>query len=268
MSETVVGIGSGWAQTGGWVWLVDGFTADDAAVLARWGQLGGGLERAERRVPIVELLNGASWRQASDAELDAERDRISGLVSPQGVPIADVRGAMVAADSAVKAQSEALARQEARAVQEPPVRPLSPPASGWSVYEPERKPVLGVREVLREPPMEERAGLVPVRRVEFPHDYPGAPGHDPQDPGECYTSDCAYQCGCWGPSRSGGPDGVDPFGECPANKARSDPRAVALRALASRMEQRAGAMLEAARVLRELVSKGEDDGVDAATPGR
>lgn len=32
------------------------------------------------------------------------------------------------------------------------------------------------------------------------------------------TSDCAHGCGCWmGPARSGGPDGVDPFGECPKN---------------------------------------------------
>lgn len=31
-----------------------------------------------------------------------------------------------------------------------------------------------------------------------------------------FTSDCAYECGCWmGGSRSGGPDGVDPFGACP-----------------------------------------------------
>jgi hypothetical protein len=31
-----------------------------------------------------------------------------------------------------------------------------------------------------------------------------------------FTVDCAYGCGCWmGPSRSGGPDGLDPFGECP-----------------------------------------------------
>lgn len=32
------------------------------------------------------------------------------------------------------------------------------------------------------------------------------------------TSDCAYGCGCWmGPSRSGGPAGIDPFGACPGN---------------------------------------------------
>ena len=30
------------------------------------------------------------------------------------------------------------------------------------------------------------------------------------------TSDCAHGCGCWmGPFRSGGPDGIDPFGKCP-----------------------------------------------------
>jgi hypothetical protein len=53
----------------------------------------------------------------------------------------------------------------------------------------------------------------------FPHDYPGALGHNPDDPGECFTSDCRHGCGCWaGPSRSGGPEGVDPFGECPKHK--------------------------------------------------
>lgn len=253
MSE-MVSIGSGWAQTGGGVWLVDAFAADNAVVLARWAQTGGVLERLERSVLVVELLNSESWREASDAELDAERDRISGLVSPQGVPIADVRGAMVAADSAVKAQ------REARAVREPPVRPLSPPASGWSVFEPERKPVLGDREVLREPPMEERAGLVPVREVEFPHEYPLAP-HS--------TSDCAYQCGCWaGPLRSGGPDGVDPFGECPVRREQqatkqSNPEAddlVALRDLADRLEVQADALISEAKRLRTWV--------DDATPGR
>ena len=52
--------------------------------------------------------------------------------------------------------------------------------------------------------------------AKYPHKYPGRPGHNPNDPGDCYTSDCEYECGCWaGPSRSGGPDGVDPFGNCP-----------------------------------------------------
>ena len=32
------------------------------------------------------------------------------------------------------------------------------------------------------------------------------------------TSDCKFGCGCWmGPSRSGGPTGLDPFGFCPKN---------------------------------------------------
>lgn len=42
-----------------------------------------------------------------------------------------------------------------------------------------------------------------------PHEYPAAPDH---------TSDCKFGCGCWaGPARSGGPLGLDPFGECPGN---------------------------------------------------
>ena len=32
------------------------------------------------------------------------------------------------------------------------------------------------------------------------------------------TSDCKFGCECWmGPSRSGGPAGLDPFGTCPKN---------------------------------------------------
>ena len=46
------------------------------------------------------------------------------------------------------------------------------------------------------------------------HYYPGCATKD------FYTSDCEYGCGCWmGQSRSGGPDGVDPFGPCPGNSA-------------------------------------------------
>jgi len=42
------------------------------------------------------------------------------------------------------------------------------------------------------------------------HDYPNQDG----------TSDCKYGCGCWmGPARSGGPTGLDPFGDCPKNPA-------------------------------------------------
>jgi hypothetical protein len=39
-------------------------------------------------------------------------------------------------------------------------------------------------------------------------------GHRYPDPDG--TSDCAYSCGCYmGPFCSGGPEGIDPFGECP-----------------------------------------------------
>lgn len=35
---------------------------------------------------------------------------------------------------------------------------------------------------------------------------------------ESGTSDCHYGCGCWaGDYSSGGPDGVDPTGDCPKN---------------------------------------------------
>ena len=50
-----------------------------------------------------------------------------------------------------------------------------------------------------------------------PHYYPGVEAANRSGKLEdFYTSDCAYECGCWmGGSRSGGPDGVDPGGECP-----------------------------------------------------
>jgi hypothetical protein len=57
----------------------------------------------------------------------------------------------------------------------------------------------------------------------WPHDYPGAPANNP--PGEAFTSDCRHGCGCWaGPTRSGGPEGIDPFGDCPRHPGR--PRGV------------------------------------------
>ena len=43
----------------------------------------------------------------------------------------------------------------------------------------------------------------------YPHHYPGI-----QLDEFYFTSDCI--CGCWmGGSRSGGPNGIDPFGNCP-----------------------------------------------------
>lgn len=46
------------------------------------------------------------------------------------------------------------------------------------------------------------------------HSYPGCVADDAGLP--FFTSDCAYGCGAWmGSTRSGAPDGTDPFGECP-----------------------------------------------------
>lgn len=49
-------------------------------------------------------------------------------------------------------------------------------------------------------------------------------GHGPKEygghkyAGHGGTSDCQYDCGCWmGPTNSGGPVGLDPFGTCPKN---------------------------------------------------
>ncbi len=51
-----------------------------------------------------------------------------------------------------------------------------------------------------------------------------ANGHGPKEYGPHEyadhggTSDCKHGCGCWmGPTRSGGPTGLDPFGTCPGN---------------------------------------------------
>ncbi len=71
--------------------------------------------------------------------------------------------------------------------------------------------------ILRAPqPMEVRIGISPPRDPGNPHIYPGAPGYNPNNPLDCYTSNCINNCGCYaGPSTSGGPKGIDPWGECP-----------------------------------------------------
>lgn len=49
-------------------------------------------------------------------------------------------------------------------------------------------------------------GAIETRAL-YPHRYHGQINH---------TSDCEYGCGAWaGPSRSGAPDDIDPFGSCP-----------------------------------------------------
>jgi hypothetical protein len=65
--------------------------------------------------------------------------------------------------------------------------------------------------------IEATLGMSP-NKVGFPHDYPGDPA---KNAGESWTSNCLYGCRCWaGGSRSGGPDGLDPFGECPKHPDR------------------------------------------------
>lgn len=57
-------------------------------------------------------------------------------------------------------------------------------------------------------------GLPELEKLpEGKHRVGGPGGHIYDEHG---TSDCANGCGCWaGPSRSGGPDGIDPLGACP-----------------------------------------------------
>jgi hypothetical protein len=73
----------------------------------------------------------------------------------------------------------------------------------------------------------ERAGRAAARQKELremkckglpldhpAHIWPVFFGHN--YPSDDYTSDCMNGCRCWmGPARSGGPNGVDPFGPCP-----------------------------------------------------
>ncbi len=63
--------------------------------------------------------------------------------------------------------------------------------------------------------MGDEEGISPNTQNVGRHYYPGCEAEGVAD---FYTSDCAHGCGCWmGGSRSGGPDGVDPFGDCPKN---------------------------------------------------
>lgn len=57
------------------------------------------------------------------------------------------------------------------------------------------------------------------------HEYPGVAAFKRTGKLEdFFTSDCAHGCGAWmGGSASGGPDGVDPFGDCPKAKPQAPP---------------------------------------------
>jgi len=56
---------------------------------------------------------------------------------------------------------------------------------------------------------------LPMRCNVGGHFYPGCEERG----ADFYTSDCDHGCGCWmGATRSGGPAGLDPLGECPNNK--------------------------------------------------
>lgn len=81
------------------------------------------------------------------------------------------------------------------------------------------------------------------------HYYPGCVDDD-----NFYTSDCAYGCGCWmGGTRSGGPDGIDPFGDCPNNP----PQITALEEKEADMDNRYKAILneEANELISDLQDK-------------
>ena len=62
-------------------------------------------------------------------------------------------------------------------------------------------------------PLEPVAPVAP-RRLE-----PAAGGHDyPAAEDDAAATSCRFGCGCWsGPTRSGGPAGVNPLGPCPKN---------------------------------------------------
>ena len=76
------------------------------------------------------------------------------------------------------------------------------------------------RTRLQVPPVRQPADMDAARKAMGLPDLVPLGGGLHQVGGHVYdeqgTSDCANGCGCWaGPSRSGGPDGVDPLGACP-----------------------------------------------------
>ena len=88
------------------------------------------------------------------------------------------------------------------------------------------------------------------------HFYPGVPEDD------FSTSDCSYKCGCWmGRTRSGGPDGIDPFGPCPNNPGVINTRKSPLRDALTPPDR----TTERLKALRSVASADDDiDGNDQA----
>jgi site-specific DNA-methyltransferase (adenine-specific) len=112
----------------------------------------------------------------------------------------------------IKESAVALARQRllgAGAKEDPALLPARNPED-----EPKRKPTRAAKALAAvilsgfDPTSDQAAQ---VRAAALGHAYPGSPVG-----GFEFTSDCVFGCGCWmGDSRSGGPSGVSPFGECP-----------------------------------------------------
>jgi hypothetical protein len=73
-----VKVGQGWVLPGDGLWLVDGLGPGPVAKLARWVPCGSVLVRQETPVPFEALLDGGVWRPGTDAELDAEMQRVQG----------------------------------------------------------------------------------------------------------------------------------------------------------------------------------------------
>jgi hypothetical protein len=94
------------------------------------------------------------------------------------------------------------------------------------------------------------------------HDYSKEYGPHKYDDDIHHTSDCKFKCGCWmGPARSGGPAGVDPFGECPGNPkdgelvGGSADQDIVIERRIKRLETSAYTAEERAKELEEINSK-------------
>lgn len=233
--NTTIKPGDGWVASGvpgGTLWLAEELEPGGREVkLVRWrGGSGGELVREENHASVLELLradrSGSGWRRASDSEVEAliaslsrtdAADQVHGLQQRAREAGVKAEGRAIDQERLGVRQAAAAAREEGTAV--PALDKMlwkpGPPQTLPTGTKPAGEVWPPPGPVRADAPMQERAGLVPPRKVTFPHDYPGAPGN-PTDPAG-WTSDCEYGCGAYaGPSTSGSRDkSVDPFGECP-----------------------------------------------------